>query len=65
MGMDPVQQNEVYEVVVQIDGPVTEAALDESEDELRKFVKKLKTIANGTGKVKARKAKAGIRPKAD
>lgn len=66
MGMDPVKQDEVYEVTVQLEGPVGEKALEDYEKELNDFVKKARLIqdaGHSNNKLKARKGRSGVRPK--
>lgn len=71
MGMDPVQQGEVYEVTITIEGPVSKAAFNEFLTEINAAVDKarLKTdppMANpppNQPRVKVRQTRAVVRPK--
>jgi hypothetical protein len=69
MGMDPVQQDEVWEVTVQLDGHVTAKAFKEYRRELMAFIDKLNTIVvdNTTRPptlLQARELREGVRTKA-
>lgn len=71
MGMDPIQKDEVYEVLVHLEGPLDEDAYYDYRKELDKFVKAIRKIKttdpnNTTGPkipIKARELKTNMRPK--
>ncbi|HYB43033.1 MAG TPA: hypothetical protein VEL75_14745 [Candidatus Methylomirabilis sp.] len=46
MGMDPVQPVEVYEVTVQLEGPVGAGAFDDFEKAIHKFVHDARKITD-------------------
>ncbi|MBI1735643.1 MAG: hypothetical protein HYR51_10745 [Candidatus Rokubacteria bacterium] len=69
MGMDPVQQSELYEVTVQIEGPVSVQAYAAFRAAVDTFLTTARTLtdppggAAGSKKIKVRESKAGVRPK--
>ena len=40
MGMDPIAEDEAYEVTIQVEGPVKPADFQKFRDELKKFLDK-------------------------
>jgi hypothetical protein len=69
MGMDPVQQGEMWEVTVQLDGKVTAKAFKEYRKELMAFIDKLNAIVvDHTTKpptlLQARESRESVRAKA-
>jgi hypothetical protein len=69
MGMDPVQQTEVYEVTVQLEGPVGETAFDDFQKAVTTFIHQARKIqdkdhldANGhPQKLSVREVRSGVR----
>lgn len=67
MGFDPPGLGEVYEVCIELEGPVSQAAFDKFEQELKKCLKQhLAGIADPTspsGKLNIKKKKAEVKVK--
>jgi hypothetical protein len=67
--MDPVQQQELYEVTVQLEGPISVAAYAAFRTAVDNFLTTARAITDppggggGARKIKVRESKAGVRAK--
>ena len=67
MGFDPPQLGEVYEVCIQLEGPVNDPnAFVKFEQDLKQCIKKLGTIndpTSPTGKLRVKRTKGEVKEK--
>jgi hypothetical protein len=67
--MDPVQQGEVYEVTVQLEGPVTQPSYAAFKAALDQFLAAARALTDppgggpGSRRLKVRESRAGVRPR--
>jgi len=69
MGMDPVNQDENYEVTIVLEGPVKVAKYRVFQDKLRAFLDDVATVVNDhplatKPKLQAREGRGGVRKNA-